>query len=202
MINNQTEYNKEFINEFIEVYSSIISDMCNYHTFHDDGNCFWFNMAERIVTSNYKYFTYIYQPTYDDWEGDVNEANFIILIKNYKVSKEDKKQIIIEKEKIEKIFIDDFKEIMKITENKWFHEINTFCFNDIMQIIKPFELIQNNKYKIKYKPFNAFNDNLIGGFIPINIQKIASYKNDINEKNIFEYNQRLKDYTFSFTINK
>ena len=190
------QYNKEFIQEFREVYASIIYDMCNCHTFHDDGNCFYYGMAVRCTTDDFKYFTYIYQPTYDPSEGIVEVANFIIIVKNYTMTKEDKAQMKIIQKEVESILIDDFKNIMKITKNTWFHPINDFCFNDILEIIKPMEEIGKNKFKIKYKPFNG-NYDFCGGFQPINIHKI--FKNDAIED--LEYNQRFENYNFKYQIN-
>ena len=170
--------------------------MCNYHTFHDDSNCYYYDNAIKITTNHFKYFTYIYQPTYDPCEGIVDIANFLILIKDYTVKKEDKAQMKIIQKEVESILINDFKNIMKITKNTWFHPINNFCFNDIMEIIKPMEEIGKNKYKIKYKPFNG-NYDFCGGFDPINIHKI--FKNDAIED--LEYNQRFERYKFKNQIN-
>ena len=93
---------------------------------------------------------------------------------------------IIQKE-VESIFIDDFKNIMKITNNTWFHPISEFCFNDIMEIIKPMEEIGKNKFKIKYKPFNG-NYYFCGGFDPVNIHKV--FENDAIEN--IEYKIKYK----------
>ena len=66
----KTKYNKEFIKEFREAYASIIYDMCNSHTFHDDSACFFEAMCQRYTTDRFKYFTYIYQPTFvrEEWQ--------------------------------------------------------------------------------------------------------------------------------------
>ena len=56
----KTKYNKEFIQEFREAYASIIYDMCNSYTFHDDSACFFEAMCQRYTTDRFKYFTYIY----------------------------------------------------------------------------------------------------------------------------------------------
>lgn len=190
------QYNREFLQQFKKVYASIIYDMCNSHTFHDDSACFFESMCQRYTTDRFKYFTYIYQPTFDRCEGTVEVANFIIKIKNYTLTKEDKNQMKIIQKEVESILIEDFKNIMKITNNTWFHPISEFCFNDIMEIIKPMEEIGKNKFKIKYKPFNG-NYYFCGGFDPVNIHKV--FENDAIEN--IEYNQRFNRYNFKHQIN-
>lgn len=185
----EIKYNEEFIEEFKKVYTTIIYNMCVVHTFHDDSCCYMEGYGSREVYSDFKYFTIIYQPTLDNFIIDI--ANMMIIIKNHNITASDKKQMKIEKEKLEQILVKDFKEFLQIIDNKWFRPIQELNFNNIMEIIEPFKFIKKNTFKIKFKPFYCGQ---CGGWNPNKISQLLNIKVDDS------YNQRFKEFNFSHNI--
>jgi len=194
-------FNIEFINAFREAYSNIIHDMTTYHVHHDDSACNYEFVLSRRTTKINDLITYMYQPPKDACnEGIVDEAYIMLFFdKSIKLTKADKLKMKEVMKEVEDTLVEDFAEIMELTGNKWFREIEDIQdFNSILDIKKPLHEIRNNNWKINFSPLNSTYYGFVHGWSPRKISEISGNGDDEMIKDSHEYVKLFKD---KFEIN-
>ena len=195
--NKKNDTYPNFENDMKKAYALALYELsCNIR-FHDDSCIQFERIALKKVYQISDKLTMIYQPSknkYDDFEIDHGIILFIF-DKSIKLSKQIKLDIQNIKEKVDKIYIQDFKDLMKITNDKWLKPLNKdYGVKELLDLFEELNYYDKNIFKMKINIMNKYCYSLVNGWYPIEISKLCDRFNKMH------HNNDLSEYSFKYEV--
>ena len=186
-----------FENDMKKAYALALYELsCNIR-FHDDSCIQNESIGSKRVYQISDKLIMIYQPSKnkdDDFEIDHGNILFIFN-KSVKLSKQTKLDIQKIKEEVDKIYIQDFKDLMKITKNKWLKPLHKdYGVKELLDLFEELNYYDKNICKMKINIMNEYRYSLVNGWYPIEISKLCNKFNKIN------HNEDLSEYSFEYEV--
>jgi hypothetical protein len=130
---------KVLLDDFGKIYGWVLYKSASSWNFHSDSGCFYSVCTTESYTKGD--WTAIYQPSKEMKEYD--DGKYYIIIKNKKTITETMfKSLQPMITQVEKLFLESYNDILKITKNRWPTEVNG-TIEDVAQIIYPLKLEKN-----------------------------------------------------------
>jgi len=178
------KYDFKLVKNFGKCYSEIISKICNYFIHHDDILRDYRDTGCETIFKRDMDIIIKYSPIKIKNYSYIEYANIYLEIPEiYEISNITMKYINKEIKKINNLLLDDYKEVLMETKNKWFYHIPKERINEmsILQIIEqPFHKINKHKWTLKYKLLSTENLK----WYPL---KVINYSNDPNKSLYYQY---------------
>ena len=114
-------------------------------TFHDDSGCYYDTLQSHTIKDGD--WLKIYQPSKEMKKYDSGTYHYIFKYKE-PITKKQFKDFLPLKANIDKLYLESYNDVLKITNNKWLRKVNG-TIEEVAQIVKPFRL-DNGELKIAF----------------------------------------------------
>jgi len=165
--------NKEFQQDFEKAYATILNNLTNEWIRNSDSSNDYYATAVRHV-KEFGSVKIIYQPT--QGEDGVEKAD--ILLFTPKINRFDKAEMRKIMAKYDAILVEDYRNMKKDCDGKWFTEYEKEDANTILQIKKPFAEYKPNMWKMSWRVWDDIHGKGNFGWIPKQIQQFLDCFNE------------------------
>lgn len=173
------------IDDFGKVYGWAFYNSASSWNFHSDSGCFYHICQKEVYT--FGNWTAIYQPSKEMKAWD--EGKYYIIFKNKEtITEETFKELSPMIAQVEKLFLESYNDILKVTKNRWPTKVNG-TIKEIAQIIYPIKL-EKNCLKMCFELRGMAEWNCHDYWIPDKLGKWLGY--DKSPYSIFDENDQIK----------
>lgn len=135
----------DLVNEFGMMYAKALYESATNHSFNDDGGCYYEEMQTQVTKDGD--WTRIYQPTRGLKEYEDGIYYYIFKYKQ-PITKEQFNSFKPIVKQINRLYLQSYNDVLKITGGKWNIEIEKGTFKEVAEIVRDLYLDDKGVIKI------------------------------------------------------